>query len=308
VYRILAKMTGQVTILWKTALILLGIFLPFFLIYLISSKIKGKPLEWSRLVSEFFFIVVILIILGLPPIFLVGFIAGLNFLGIGEIYQVVKAKDPTLYRFEYKFLAQAGGLVIPFLFFFFPHYVRLGLILILVILFCLPVFATERSRPLDKMARALVALIFAIMLSFLVHIRVQEHGVALCIFLIFLTNISDSGAYVFGKMFGRTKLAPKLSPGKTVEGSFFAILVTLGVALLFRQFILPEFSLQVILGLGLLIAVGAQLGDIGLSVFKRDVGIKDYGKIIPGHGGILDRFDSLVISTPLFYYFIIFWG
>jgi phosphatidate cytidylyltransferase len=144
------------------------------------------------------------------------------------------------------------------------------------------------------------------MASFLVLIRSMDEGVAFCLLLIYLTNVVDVSAYVFGKFLGKRKLAPLVSSGKTIEGSLSAVLVILLAALVFHAVVLPDRPLWQVQALALMIGITAQLGDLVLSIFKRDVGIKDYSRLIPGQGGILDRFDSLVIATPLFYYCVQF--
>ena len=117
----------------------------------------------------------------------------------------------------------------------------------------------------------------------------------------------DTAAYAIGKLFGRHKLCPAISPGKTVEGAVAALLAaTLLAACLGRWF-----GLSVPYGvvLGVIIGVGGQLGDLSKSILKRQAGVKDSGAILPGHGGILDRFDSLLFSAPLaFYYLRLFVG
>jgi phosphatidate cytidylyltransferase len=112
----------------------------------------------------------------------------------------------------------------------------------------------------------------------------------------------DAGAYFVGRTWGRRKLAPRLSPHKTVEGAvgafIVALVVTVGFGLWFR---LPAGHL---VALGALFGVAGQVGDLGKSVFKRQAGAKDYGSIIPGHGGVLDRFDSLLFCAPVAYYYL----
>ncbi|HHV39427.1 MAG TPA: phosphatidate cytidylyltransferase [Tepidimicrobium sp.] len=124
------------------------------------------------------------------------------------------------------------------------------------------------------------------------------------IWLIFITAWgTDTFAYIFGTLFGRKKLCPKLSPNKTIEGSlggvFGAILLTFGFAKYFNLFPLWRLILLAIIG-----GVIAQLGDLTASRIKRITGIKDFGFIMPGHGGVLDRFDSILFTAPLVYYYI----
>lgn len=124
------------------------------------------------------------------------------------------------------------------------------------------------------------------------------------IWLIFITAWgTDTFAYLSGNLFGKTKLCPKLSPNKTVEGSvggiLGAVLLTLIFAKYFRLFPLYKFVLLSFLG-----SIVAQLGDLTASKIKRITGIKDFGFIMPGHGGILDRFDSILFTAPFVYYFV----
>ncbi len=131
-------------------------------------------------------------------------------------------------------------------------------------------------------------------------LRVQPQGAALCVFAFFLINISDTAAYFCGKLFGKTKLAPSISPGKTVEGSIGVIPVTIALAALFEYALGLEFSLPLLLFFAVAISFFAQLGDLLASLAKRRLGIKDFGTILPGHGGILDRFDSSLAAGPAF--------
>ena len=127
------------------------------------------------------------------------------------------------------------------------------------------------------------------------------------LYLVFATQIADISAYNFGKLFGRHKLRENISPNKTVEGAVGALIVSLCLPWLFRD-TFPEFGpLQLILT-GLIMGIGSQLGDLAISLIKRDLGIKDMGTFIPGHGGLLDRIDSLIIAAPLFFHMIRFFG
>ncbi|MGD9496944.1 MAG: phosphatidate cytidylyltransferase [Armatimonadota bacterium] len=113
----------------------------------------------------------------------------------------------------------------------------------------------------------------------------------------------DSGAYLAGSLFGRTKLAPRISPGKTVEGSVAGLVVAAAVALAIGAWLgLPA---RHCLLLGVMMGAVGQLGDLGKSVLKRDVGIKDFGSLFGPHGGVLDRFDAILVCMPLVYWY--FW-
>lgn len=124
----------------------------------------------------------------------------------------------------------------------------------------------------------------------------------LVLYISFSTWASDTGAFLVGRKWGKRKLAPALSPGKTWEG-FFAGMISATVmsVLMSRPMGIPLLH-AVVLGLGICIA--GVIGDLAESSIKRDIGIKDFGTIMPGHGGILDRFDSLLFAAPLFYYYI----
>lgn len=129
-------------------------------------------------------------------------------------------------------------------------------------------------------------------------------GEWLVIFVSACTWLCDSGALFAGKAFGRHKLAPNISPGKTWEGSVGGLLTALVAgALLGHWMHLPMIHA---LGLAAICAVAGQVGDLCESALKRDLGVKDFSNVLPGHGGILDRIDSLLFSAPLAYYYVLF--
>lgn len=115
------------------------------------------------------------------------------------------------------------------------------------------------------------------------------------------TFMGDTMAFVFGKLFGKHKLLPEISPGKTVEGLLGGMLGGMLAALVVRVLFWPEFSLILVLLLGLGIALIGVIGDLAESLIKRAAGVKDSGRIIPGHGGILDRVDALLFTAPFVY-------
>lgn len=111
---------------------------------------------------------------------------------------------------------------------------------------------------------------------------------------------ADSGAYMFGKLFGKHKLAPKVSPGKTWEGFLGGLAISALICWLFSVFAPLQVSLITLLICSIISALASVLGDLTESMFKREAGIKDSGSLIPGHGGILDRIDSLTAAVPVF--------
>lgn len=130
---------------------------------------------------------------------------------------------------------------------------------------------------------------------------------SLLLFLFLMIELNDIFAYICGHLFGHRKMSPHTSPNKTMGGAIGAIvltsaLVTLGGHSVFAGTTMDHWYL--LLTLGLLIATLGQMGDLMLSSIKRDIGIKDLGNVIPGHGGVLDRFDSLVLVTPVVFHFL----
>lgn len=128
-------------------------------------------------------------------------------------------------------------------------------------------------------------------------------GLRLFLLVWLATMAADTGAYACGKAFGRRPLCPAISPGKTVEGAIGGLLGALLTAAAFGTWF--QFALWHSLALGVLMAVVGLVGDLGKSVIKRDVGVKDFGSLIPGHGGVLDRFDSTLVNMPVAYFFAV---
>ena len=134
--------------------------------------------------------------------------------------------------------------------------------------------------------------------------RLLPLGEWLIFFLLLVTWASDTGAYVVGTLYGRHRLAPTISPKKTVEGLVGGLIGAIMVAYAARWWFLPELSGLDCLVLATLLTITGLWGDLTESAMKRSVGIKDSGGILPGHGGMLDRLDSLLFSAPAFYYYV----
>jgi phosphatidate cytidylyltransferase len=134
--------------------------------------------------------------------------------------------------------------------------------------------------------------------------RLLPQGEWLIFFLLLVTWASDTGAYYVGTLYGRHRLAPMISPKKTVEGLVGGLIGAIIVAYAARWWFLPELSSLDCLILATLLTITGLWGDLTESAMKRSVGMKDSGGILPGHGGMLDRLDSLLFTAPVFYYYV----
>jgi len=139
--------------------------------------------------------------------------------------------------------------------------------------------------------------------SYFLFIRALTDRGAYILFMMFTVWALDIVAYLVGSKFGKHKLLPSVSPNKSVEGAIAGFIVALIAAAVFGYF--AGFALVHSLILGALIGVVAQLSDLVESLIKRDAGVKDSGNLIPGHGGVLDRMDSFILTAPVMYYYLV---
>jgi phosphatidate cytidylyltransferase len=146
------------------------------------------------------------------------------------------------------------------------------------------------------------------LLGFAILLHALPQGPALILFLMGVTWAGETAAYLVGSLIGRRRLAPTLSPGKTVEGAVAQVVVSILAAVLLTRWLLPGCGGMFALAAGGLIGLVGQIGDLAESAIKRSVGTKDTSQIIPGHGGVLDRIDSLLFNIPMFYGYIAVMG
>ncbi|KFF05095.1 phosphatidate cytidylyltransferase [Flavobacterium reichenbachii] len=132
-------------------------------------------------------------------------------------------------------------------------------------------------------------------------------GVYILILLVVPTELNDVFQYLTGKAFGKTKITPVISPNKTLEGFLGGLVLTIFLCNLLGFILLPERSFLFYSLLGILIGILGFFGDIFMSYIKRNAGVKDTGNLIPGHGGLLDRIDSLMFITPIYYWLIFYY-
>ncbi|MGD1220408.1 MULTISPECIES: phosphatidate cytidylyltransferase [Streptomyces] len=151
----------------------------------------------------------------------------------------------------------------------------------------------------DVTAGVFAAFYVPFLATFVAMMLTADDGPRRVLTFLLLTVVSDTGAYAIGWRFGKNKLAPRISPGKTREGLFGAVTFAMAAGALCMQFLIDGGSWWQGLVLGLAVAASATLGDLGESMIKRDLGIKDMGTLLPGHGGIMDRLDSLLPTAPV---------
>ncbi len=162
-----------------------------------------------------------------------------------------------------------------------------------------------KDSAVDISFKALGLLYVALPLSYFPAIREMANGEWWILFLLAVIWASDTLAFVGGKLFGKHSLAPAISPKKTVEGALGGLLGAAVAGFLFNRFAPMGMGLKGVLILSLSIGFIAMIGDLAESLLKRSAGVKDSGTIIPGHGGILDRIDSILFPVPLLYYFLV---
>ncbi len=184
-----------------------------------------------------------------------------------------------------------------------PHYawmiLGLGLVAALVLQTLRP--GMELSTSADGTGRLVLGAAWLGLLTFLSLLRREDHGLAWVFMVLTVSWLSDTGAYFAGRFFGRTALYPKISPKKTWEGVWGGVvLATLG-ALVVREVGLPDLSVVDTVLIVPALSLAGVVGDLAESMLKRSFDVKDSGWILPGHGGLLDRIDSLMFVAPLLY-------
>ncbi|MFH1487872.1 MAG: phosphatidate cytidylyltransferase [Pseudomonadota bacterium] len=183
-----------------------------------------------------------------------------------------------------------------------PFFSLFAVILLAVYLFAYP---ARRHQAVEDIGKMLLGLVYICLpLSLLIFISKHPRGDLWIFFLLCVTFFCDSFAFYAGRSLGRHKLYPSISPGKTWEGALGGLLGSLLGACLFALFFpIVRINLK-FMALAAALSLAGQIGDLAESMLKRNYGVKDSGKILPGHGGILDRVDSLLFSIPILYLFL----
>ncbi len=259
----------------------------------------------TRLISGILLVAAALLTIMCGGYVLLFTLACISVIGVNELYRAMKMMEKPFDLLELTgylsvVMYYAAALVN------FQEYGLFALICGLILMLFVYVFTYPRYRAGQVMTAFFAVVYVAVMLSFIYLIREQEAGGRYLVWLVFLCSWGcDTCAYCVGKLFGKHKMTPVLSPKKSVEGAVGGVA---GAALLGAVYgALTRTAGGDAVLYAVVCAVGALIsmaGDLAASAIKRNQEIKDYGKLIPGHGGILDRFDSVIITAPVIYYLV----
>lgn len=257
---------------------------------------------------------------GVPVAIVCSLVGGIPFLiamnlvigaGLFEFYRMMEAKGIR----PYKTVGVAAGLVVAW-YVYFDGGVFSGLFitLVLITIMVLELFRRDGGFAVFHISSTILGVFYVAWLgSHVILLRQLGEGLEksdlggfFVMFAFALAWGADTGAYFIGNAFGRRRLLPRVSPSKSVEGAVGGVVVSLVISLIARATFVPVLSLVDALVLGLLAPFFAILGDLVESLMKRDVHVKDTSHALPGHGGMLDRFDSVLFVAPLIYYYLRF--
>lgn len=228
----------------------------------------------------------------------------LSFLGLDEFYRMAMPER----RFE-GLAASLVGSLLP-LVLFRPAPVNL-LLAATATMICFALLFLFRIREIKKVGHDAALLVLGLayvplLLCHLLLLRMGTQGISLIFLLLVIVMSGDTGAYYVGSALGRHKLYPRVSPNKSIEGSIGGLLGSIIGAFVVRATLFPELTPLDCVATALLLGSLGQLGDLFESLLKRSFGVKDSGWIIPGHGGILDRLDSILFAAPAAFYYAFF--
>lgn len=262
----------------------------------------------KRILTSAFVITVVALTVFFFPSWVFSLLASLMIgAALTEFFRLVEKKG----IFVYKYVGVAIGMCVPIIMYFQmggegyftlePFFIVFACMFIFVLQF----IRRDSSQALASIAVTLFGLLYiAWFFSFFVKLKFLQNGAMLVAFLVLVTKMGDVGAYLIGNAFGKHNLIPRISPHKTIEGTIGGLAFSIASAVAAKSF-LPHFPYGHLIVLGALLGILAQVGDLAESLLKRDCGVKDSGMILPGFGGMLDLVDSLLFTTPIFYFYIV---
>ncbi len=258
----------------------------------------------ERAISGIILVIIVLVAALLGGVVMFGLTLVLSLIGVYEIYKTVGIEKKIMGIIGYiACIAYYASVYV-----WGEQYLGLFIIAFLLILMVVYVFAFPKYNTESVLMAFFGVIYVAVLMSFMYQLRISEGG-KFTFWLIFISSWGcDTCAYLVGVMFGKHKMAPILSPKKTIEGAVGGVVGAAAIGALYGYFI-GEYvdmgnaviAFAVICGITGLVSM---VGDLTASAIKRNYEIKDYGKLIPGHGGVLDRFDSIIFTSPIIYYFL----
>lgn len=261
----------------------------------------------KRIISSALILTLVVIIIFYSPNWTFSLLASAMIgCGLWEFFNLAQKKGV----FVYKYFGILTGMLVPAILYFQsgiegyfavePFFIVIACLFTFVLLFV----RRENSQALSSISVTMFGLLYiAWFFSFFIKLKFLPQGALLVAFLILVTKTGDVGAYFVGRSIGKHSLIPRISPNKTVEGTIGGLIASVATALISRLY-LPNYSFWHLLTLGLLLGILAQVGDLAESLIKRDCNVKDAGNNISGFGGMLDVIDSLLFTTPIFYFYV----
>jgi len=250
----------------------------------------------KRFVTASIGVILILLVCYFGSIYIVASIGLLSILGIYEYCRMLENKN---YHPPYYLTIGAGIAATLLVAYGFANYLLI-FIIVVFLLFCIYKLLRHTSWA-ELLISYIGTLYIGLGFGYLILLRLFALDWRFVLLAFVITWSTDTGAYFIGCHFGRHKLAPKISPKKTIEGAIGGLIVTLIVGWIYSLFFFDISIIRLLIFLAMS-SVIAQAGDLIESAIKRWAGVKDSGKILPGHGGVLDRFDSMLVVAPLVYF------
>ncbi len=267
-----------------------------------------KYLELSQRVNSWWIMVAIFVFaIALDRRLSIGFFALVSFLALKEYLSLIPTRRADRRVLFWAYLA------IPFQYYWvarewygmFIVFIPVWVMLLISARMVLIGETKDFLRAVGTIQWGLMLMVFSISHQAYLLVLSPRGGGALVLYLVVLTQLNDVAQYIWGKSLGRHKVVPTVSPNKTVEGLIGGILTTTVLAVLLAPVLTP-LTLPHSIAAGLMIGAGGFLGDTTIGALKRDLGVKDAGTMIAGHGGVLDRVNSLTYTAPLFFHFLRF--
>ncbi len=276
------------------------------------KPINGNGSIGRRLLASAIFIPCLIIIARRGGFYYLALVDIMILIGLWEFYRMMEAKGLR----PYKAIGILSGLALSWYFFFQQGvYANFLLNIIFLTVMALELARREKGMAVYHISVTIFGVFYVawlgshlILLRELPHLKGLDYsmGFSFVIVVFALTWCYDTGAYTIGRLFGKRKIFPHISPGKTLEGVFGGIGFSIAGILVTRMLVADYLSVAQAVVLAVIASVIGQIGDLVESMIKRDVKIKNASATIPGHGGVLDRFDSLLFTSPLIYYFFMY--